>query len=268
MTPGTGSVSRADDSLTPAASVEERMINRANARLRMGELVIESGVFKVGANSKDAQEVSRCSRRSWTRRIFWQTLARCGKRQRASPHSHLPHQIDAEVARDEEINELIMRSEQQEEYELWQQMDVEREVRAELLRVRLSRSTEAARRESEAKVDAGERSEQGGGGERQETDDKDQVPEELLGDKIAEGDRRGGMTPRTCPLPRNPLVAPRAVGRYETMRVTLEGWCEMSAPADLYMSYEAIARDSRLFSSSSSSGSLPTHQASHFVQVW
>jgi len=29
--------------------------SRANARLRMGDLVIEAGAFKVGASSKDAQ---------------------------------------------------------------------------------------------------------------------------------------------------------------------------------------------------------------------
>lgn len=38
-------------------SVEERMLARANARLRMGDLAIESGVFKVGASSREAQEM-------------------------------------------------------------------------------------------------------------------------------------------------------------------------------------------------------------------
>jgi hypothetical protein len=33
------------------------MLNRANARLRMGDLAIESGVFKVGATARDAQEM-------------------------------------------------------------------------------------------------------------------------------------------------------------------------------------------------------------------
>jgi SNF2 family DNA or RNA helicase len=38
-----------------AGTVEEKMLSRANARLRMGDLVIEAGEFKVGASSKDAQ---------------------------------------------------------------------------------------------------------------------------------------------------------------------------------------------------------------------
>ncbi len=33
------------------------MLNRANARLRMGDLAIESGVFKVGATAREAQEM-------------------------------------------------------------------------------------------------------------------------------------------------------------------------------------------------------------------
>ena len=35
------------------------MLSRANARLRMGDLVIEAGAFKVGASSKDAQALLR-----------------------------------------------------------------------------------------------------------------------------------------------------------------------------------------------------------------
>jgi ATP-dependent helicase STH1/SNF2 len=44
--------------MTPG-TVEEKMLSRANARLRMGDLVIEAGAFKVGASSKDAQALLR-----------------------------------------------------------------------------------------------------------------------------------------------------------------------------------------------------------------
>lgn len=125
--------------MTPG-TVEERMLNRASARLRMGDLVIESGMFKVGASSRDSQEKLK------ERLVQDELLADISK-------------IEADVATDEDMNELIMRSD--EEFEQWQQMDAERIAR-----------------EAEEGFEA-----------KQRLLPEIDVPEELLGPKMTKHDR-------------------------------------------------------------------------------
>lgn len=121
-------------------TVEERMLNRASARLRMGDLVIESGMFKVGASSRDAQEMLK---EKMDKDDLLEDISK----------------IDAEAATDEDMNELIMRSD--EEFEVWQQMDVDRV---------------AAEKEA-------------GLGPRSRLLSDLEVPEHLLGDSFHAGDR-------------------------------------------------------------------------------
>ena len=125
--------------MTPG-TVEEKMLSRANARLRMGDLVIEAGAFKVGASSKDAQSLLR------------EKLDQDGILADIA-------QIDNDVASEDEINELIMRRE--EELVMWQEMDA---------KLREERATNG--------LDKMPRLMQ-----------EEEVPEELLGERISTGDR-------------------------------------------------------------------------------
>lgn len=90
--------------ITPS-SVEERMLKRANDRLRMGDLAIESGVFKVGATAREAQEMVK------QKLDEGDLFDDIGK-------------VDADIAGDEEMNEMLMRTE--EEFDVWQKMDERR----------------------------------------------------------------------------------------------------------------------------------------------
>ena len=121
--------------MTPG-TVEEKMLSRANARLRMGDLVIEAGAFKVGASSKDAQALLR------------EKLDQDGILADIA-------QIDQEVATDHDINELMMRTDH--EFEMWRRMDEERLKNAKDSKPRLMQEDEVPERLLGEPIEKGDR---------------------------------------------------------------------------------------------------------------